>query len=163
MVFCNSDWKFFNLRSPSGGSRSVDAFPAEWEAADPIKQAAERRALRKIRRHSPEHPAPERECDGVAECLVLRRVRFLVYAAFLVCPVADTDPSVRIPLKPCASNGVSRRTTMRSITCCCVPPVPILACNDGDMSPQSRITSHACDMSSTVAAQTAGRSIVLRV
>lgn len=102
MVFCNSDWKFFNLRSPSGGSRSVDAFPTEWEAADPIKQAAERRALWKKRRHSTEHPAPEGERDGVSERFVLRRVRFLVYAAFLVRPVADTDPSVRIPLKPCA-------------------------------------------------------------
>ncbi len=101
MMLCYGDGKRLDLRSPYRRSFSVDAFPAEWEAADPIKQAAERRALRKIRRHSPEHPTPERERDRVPERFVLRRIRFLVYAAFLVCPVADADPSVRIPLKPC--------------------------------------------------------------
>lgn len=101
MMLCYGDGKRLDLRSPYRRSFSVDAFPAERESADPIKQAAERRALRKIRRHSPEHPAPERERDGVSERFVLRRVRFLVYAAFLVRPVADVHPSVRIPLKPC--------------------------------------------------------------
>ena len=101
MMLCYGDGKRLNLRSPYRRSFSVDAFPAERESADPIKQAAKRRAFRKIRRHSPEQPAPERERDGVSERFVLRRVRFLVYAAFLVRPVADADPSVRIPLKPC--------------------------------------------------------------
>ena len=101
MMLCYGDGKRLDLRSPYRRSFPVDAFPAEREAADPIKQAAKRRALRKIRRHSPEHPAPERERDGVSERFVLRRVRFLVYPSFLVRPVADTDPSVRIPLKPC--------------------------------------------------------------
>ena len=101
MMLCYGDGKRLDLRSPYRRSFSVDAFPAEREAADPIKQAAERRALRKKRRHSTEHPAPERECDGVPERFVLRRVRFLVYPVFLVCPAANVHPSVRIPLKPC--------------------------------------------------------------
>lgn len=101
MMLCYGNGERLDLRSPYRRSFSVDAFPAEWEAADPIKQATKRRALRKIRHHSTEHPAPEWERDGVAERLVLRRVRFLVYTAFLVCPVADTGPSVRIPLKSC--------------------------------------------------------------
>lgn len=81
MMLCYGDGKRLDLRSPYRRSFSVDAFPAEREAADPIKQAAERRALRKKRRHSTEHPAPERERDGVSERFVLRRVCFLVYAA----------------------------------------------------------------------------------
>lgn len=101
MMLCYGDGKRLDLRSPYRRSFSVDAFPAEWEAADPIKQAAKRRALREIRRHPLKHPAPERERDGVSERFVFRRVRFLVYAAFLVCPVADAAPSVRVSLKPC--------------------------------------------------------------
>ena len=78
----------------------MHVFPAQREASDAVKQAAERRALRQIGRHAPEHPSPERKRDAVAERLVPCAVGCLALFAGAVGIVADVRPAIRKSLKP---------------------------------------------------------------
>lgn len=95
----DGDGEFLDLAGPYGGAFAVAPLPAQRETADAVEQAAERGGAFVLRADAAQKPEPERKRDAVAERLVARRIRLLVFFASAVRPIADVRPSVRVSLK----------------------------------------------------------------